>query len=210
MLEAAVSRELKSDTPYPMVARLIDRNTARGIGQGYLKHVRAHSADARRITDKMPDNFLSVGFIKLVLPKAKIIHCRRDPRDSGLSIYFQCFTFGNSYAYDLETIGQYYNEYERIMAHWRGLECIDMFEVQYEDMVENQEEMSRKLIEYVGLEWDDRCLSFHETERLVRTASVDQVRRPLYKTSVARWKPYEKYLGPLIKTVKTPDLAATA
>ncbi len=209
-LEGAVARELRSETPFPMVSRLIDRKTAGDIGQGYVKHLRTHSTDASRITDKMPDNFLSVGFIKLILPKAKIIHCRRDPRDSGLSIYFQCFTFGNGYAYDLQTIGQYYNEYDRIMQHWKSLKNIEILDVQYEEMIENQEAMSRRLIDFVGLEWDKKCLSFHKTSRVVKTASVDQVRRPLYKSSVARWRPYEQWLGPLLETVGNEGLPEAA
>jgi tetratricopeptide (TPR) repeat protein len=165
----------------------------------YLKFLRGFSDDARRITDKMPHNFLHLGLISLLFRNPRVIHCRRDPLDTCLSIFFQRFSFkGHPYSYDLEELGRYYYDYERLMAHWREvLPPGMMLEVQYEEVLERPEEMSRKLIDFCGLEWDDRCLRFYENDRKVRTSSAWQVRQPLYKTSKERWRHYEKHLAPL-------------
>ena len=133
-----------------------------------------------------------------------MIHCLRDPLDTCLSCYFQDFSRTHAYSYDLAHLGAYYNDYRRMMAHWRTVLRIPVMDVSYEDLVADQEAISRELIEFCGLEWDDSCLNFHETKRFVATASYDQVRRPLYRKSVARWKHYEQNLDPLIKALDTP------
>ena len=168
----------------------------------YLNELREFSGDASRITNKMPQNFLYLGLIWQLFPKARIIHCARDARDIGLSIYFQNFSGAHAYAFDMKNIGAYYNQYERIMRHWRdAFGIIPMLEVRYEELVANQEEISREMVAYLGLEWDDRCLRFHESERAVITASSQQVREPIYTTSTGRWKRYEKYLKPLFDNI---------
>jgi hypothetical protein len=165
----------------------------------YLKFLRGFSGDALRITDKMPHNFIHLGLISLLFLNPRVIHCRRDPLDTCLSIFFQRFSFkGHPYSYDLEELGHYYYDYERLMAHWRGVLPLGMMlEVQYEEVLERPEEMSRRLIDFCGLEWDDRCLRFYENDRKVRTSSAWQVRQPLYKTSKERWRNYENHLAPL-------------
>ena len=200
-MEVLLGRQLRLTTPYPENAKLLDERATINFANEYIRYLRSFSADAERITDKMPDNFLSLGFIHLLFPKAHIIHCKRNPLDTCLSIYFQFFVQANGYAYDLKTLGQYYNEYRRIMAHWRNSKYIKMYEVQYENLVNNQEKISRELIEYIGLDWDDNCIEFHKNKRPVRTASSDQVRKPMYSSSIDRWKSYEAYLGPLIETL---------
>lgn len=171
----------------------------------YLAHLREHSADALRITDKMPHNFLHLGLIHMAFPNAKILHCRRNPVDTCLSIYFQNFPALHPYAYDLGDLAVFYEQYDRFMQHWRKvIPPTTMLEVQYEDLVADQEGGSRRMIEFCGLEWDAHCLAFQDNQRVVRTASSWQVRQPLYRTSVARWQKYEPYLGPLARLLETP------
>lgn len=152
----------------------------------------------RKITDKMPHNFLRLGLIHLLFPNAKIIHCRRDPMDNCLSLYFQMFgSKRHRYCYDLEVLGNYYKLYQSLMQHWREVLPTSMMEVDYEAIVADPEGKSRQLIDFVGLKWDDACLTPHQQSRTVKTASQWQVRQPIYKSSVQRWKNYEAFLDPL-------------
>jgi tetratricopeptide (TPR) repeat protein len=171
---------------------------AADIAKAYLAQLHGLAPGATRVTDKTPSNFLRLGLAHLLFPRARIIHCKRHPIDTCLSIYFTKFRAPHPYARDLEDLAFFYREYERIMAHWRGVlpEGI-LLEVQYEDLVEQQETVTGKMLDFCGLEWDDACLHFHENPRVVSTASSWQVRQPLYKTSAARWKHYEPFLGPL-------------
>ncbi len=171
------------------------------LGSKQLEHLQQLGGDALRVTDKMPHNFICLGLIAQILPGARIIHCRRDPIDTCLSIYFQHFNTHHPYASDLAALGRYYRQYERLMAHWRATLRVPMLEIQYEDLVADQEAWSRKLIDFVGLPWNDACLSFFDAKRTVNTPSYDQVRRPIYTQSVKRWKHYEKHLGPLIEAL---------
>ncbi len=166
--------------------------------QRYLKHLAHYSHEAQRITDKMPHNFEYVGLIALLFPNATIIHCKRDAIDNCLSCYMNAFSDAHAYNADLEKLGRYYRAYNRLMAHWNKVLPGRIFDNQYETLVENQEEQSRKLIAHCGLEWDDACLNYTKNERTVTTISRWQVRQPIYKSSMKRWKPYEKHLGPLI------------
>ena len=190
-------KTLNTSTPYPACATLIDRDAARRLATGYLEHLRGFSRDADRITDKAPGNFTNLGFIAPLFPKARIIHCRRDPMDTCLSCYFQNFRHALNFAYDLRDLGLHYRQYQKLMHHWRSVSPMPMLEVSYEELVSNQEKGSREIIDFCGLEWDDKCLAFHELERPIQTASLWQVRQPIYTSSVGRWRQYEKYLGPL-------------
>ncbi|MBI4938226.1 MAG: tetratricopeptide repeat protein [Nitrosomonadales bacterium] len=163
------------------------------------QHLQCLSGSAARIVDKMPDNFLRLGFIATVFPHARFIHSLRNPVDTCLSIHFQNFASGHSYGTDLEDLAFYYREYDRLMRHWRKvLPCAQLLDVPYEALVDDQAGWSRRMIEFIGLDWDERCLDFHETERTVGTASNWQVRQKIYRTSKARWRNYEKHLGPLL------------
>jgi hypothetical protein len=155
---------------------------------------------AARFTDKQPQNFLHLGMIELLFPAARVVHCGRDARDTCLSCYTHLFGGGNNqpFAGRLEHLGRYYRAYERVMAHWRGVVSIPVLEVAYEDVVGDLEGSARRLVGFVGLEWDDACLRFHETRRDVITESADQVRRPLYSSSVGRWRRFEAHLAPLL------------
>jgi tetratricopeptide (TPR) repeat protein len=189
-------------TRYPEAVAGWERSNFDKLAEDYLEFVRELSQGEERVTDKMPLNFLILSVIALMLPRAKVIHCRRDPVDNCLSIYKQDFKAMHKYAYDLEELGGYYRLYEDLMQHWRRvLPEGFVFDLQYEEMVADQEGMTRKLLEFCELPWDDSCLSFHETERAVRTASQTQVRKKIYTDSVKLWKHYEQQLQPLIETL---------
>ena len=150
------------------------------------------------LADKMLFNYLWLGIIRLALPNAKIVHCTRDPRDIGLSLWQLAFPGGMQWTYDMQDIARYYRAYEKLMAHWNAVFPGGIHEANYETMVGNQEDETRRLLSFCNLPWDDRCLGFHESLRMVKTSSAAQVRQPIYAGSVAKWKKYEKYLQPLV------------
>lgn len=169
--------------------------------QWYLSRRRIVAGDALRVTDKMPINFMFLGLIALMFPRARVIHCRRHPLDCGLSIYGQRFVHPPEYSYDLADIGHYYREYERLMSHWCSVLPLPVLEVQYEELVEQPETQVRKLVEFLGLEWDTRCLRFHEQRHPVQTASSWQVRQPMHRAAVGRWRNYQVQLEPLVRAI---------
>ena len=186
--------------PYD-VASLPD-DAWRRFGGFYAARVRALAPQAKRIVDKLPLNFRLVGAIHLALPNARIIHLRRDPLDICLSCYFKTFSQNIDFTYDLGELGRFYKAYEGLMAHWRAvLPEGAMLEVQYETLVEDIETEARRIVAYCGLEWDERCLKFHKTERTVHTVSAAQVRQPIYGSSVGRWRPYKEHLRPLLEAL---------
>lgn len=168
------------------------------VANDYLQLLESFSSDALRVVDKMPGNFMLVGLIHAAFPNARIIHMQRNPLDTCLSAYFQPFESGHPYTYDLEDLAHYYSQYLRIMQHWRtALPEGAMLEVPYESLVDDQEGWSRKILEFIDLPWDPRCLDFHKTVRTVSTVSKWQVRQKIGKSSVERWRKYEKFVGPL-------------
>ncbi len=173
------------------------------LGNRYLDAIdrKARSDVAIRVTDKMPHNFQSVGFIAMMFPNARIIHSKRNPMDTCLSCWMQNFNDSHTYSRNLADAGHHYRQYLDLMAHWHEVLPGRILDVAYEDLVGNQEETSRKIIDHIGLPWDDACLQFHKLERTVLTASVWQVRQPIYKQSAGRWKNYEAHLGPLRKAL---------
>lgn len=172
-------------------------------GAEYIAELRKHDASAKRITDKMPANFFMVGLIHVMLPNAKIIHVNRNPVDTCVSCFTHLFKQKQEHTYDLAELGRYYRDYGRLMQHWRDVLPADAFlDVQYEDIVADKEKEARRLLSFCDLEWDAACLDFHKTERTVRTASVTQVRQPIYTSSVDRWRKYEKHLGPLLEALE--------
>jgi tetratricopeptide (TPR) repeat protein len=165
----------------------------------YLQRLRGVGGDAARITDKLPDNIICLGQIAVLFPQARIVVCQRDPRDVGLSCFFQYFGEDSmAWTDDLADCGFRARQIDRLMEHWRKVLPIPVLEIQYETLVGNLEPESRRLINFLGLEWDPACLAFHETVRPVRTASYMQVRKPLYASSIGRWRQYEDHLGPLL------------
>jgi tetratricopeptide (TPR) repeat protein len=165
----------------------------------HLAAQRKLAGEALRITDKMPDNIFHLGIAAAVYPSARVIICRRDPRDVCLSCFFQrSASHGLMFAYDLADCGRRALEVERLAAHWRAVLPMPVMEVQYEELVADLEGQSRRLIAFLGLEWEPQCIDFHQTERPVWTASAWQVRQPLYSSSVGRWRNYASHLGPLL------------
>ena len=169
------------------------------LRDAYLNLLNGYSVDAARVVDKAPHNFRNLGLIHTVFPHARILHLQRNPIDTCLSIYFQDFSTSFSFANDLNSLAHYYREYQRLMAHWHDtIPASQLLDVPYDALVNDQEGWSRKIIDFLGLEWDQHCMNFQHTARKVETASQWQVRQGMYKTSVERWRKYETYLGPLL------------
>jgi tetratricopeptide (TPR) repeat protein len=190
--------DLAARAPYPQCVATLSQDQCTQFARRYLDYIDTLAPpEALRVTDKMPSNYVHLGLITLLFPQARIIHCVRDPLDTCLSCYFQDFDERLPFSYDLSNLGSYYGEYLRLMEHWRGVLDSPWLEVRYEDLVANQEDVSRAMVEFCGLPWDDRCLRFFETQRLVLTASYDQVRQPMYSRSVGRWRHYRRQLEPL-------------
>jgi tetratricopeptide (TPR) repeat protein len=189
--------QLGSEQSYPECLSQFDAARARPMAETYLQRITALGGSAERVTDKMMELSLHLGFVATLFPRARVIWCRRDARDVCLSCFFQYFR-GLNFTWDLEDLGRYYRERERLMAHWRDVLPLPIMEVVYEDLVGHQEGVSRRMLEFCGLAWDERCLKFHENPRPVKTSSVLQVRQPMYTTSVGRWRPYAAHLKPLL------------
>jgi len=169
------------------------------VGARYVNGVKARDASAARIVDKLPGNFLRIGLIHLAMPRARIIHVRRDPVDTCLSCFAKLFGGQLPYAYDLAEIGRFYKSYEKLMSHWRQvLPAGVMLDVDYENVVADIECQARRMIDFCGLPWNDNCLAFHENHRAVQTHSATQVRQPLYGSSVGRWHVFGDVVRPLL------------
>lgn len=198
----SLSRHRDDRKTYPEAVLDLAGKDFRELGQQYLDRTAAHRTGAPRFTDKMPNNFPHVGFFHLVLPRAKVINAKRHPIDSCLGSYKQLFARGQPFTYDLYELGEYYLQYQRMMDHWHAILPGRVLDVQYEDVVADLEGQVRRVLDYCELPWEEACINFHETERPVKTASSEQVRRPIYTSSVQLWRNYEKHLGPLIEVLE--------
>lgn len=167
------------------------------LSDEYISKLSSISQTSKYITDKMPHNYYALGLIQLLFPGAKIIHCRRQPLDTCLSIYFQNFLVGHEYSDNLFNLGTHYYQYLHLMDHWKGHLKVDMLEIDYEELVNKPEDLIRNLLEFCEIPWDDNCLQFNKYKRRVNTASFDQVRQPIHTKSIDRWRNYEKYLDDL-------------
>jgi hypothetical protein len=171
----------------------------RKLAAAYLRDLASHSADALRVVDKATVNSDYLGLIHSVFPNARMVYLRRDPIDSCLSCYFQPFSAALNFTMDLSDLAHYYREHQRLMAHWRSvLPSETLLDVPYAALVADQETWTRRIVDFLGLEWDERCLDFHRTDRAVLTASYWQVRQKIYKSSVGRWRNYQEFIGPLL------------
>lgn len=166
-----------------------------------LADLRKLAPKANRVTDKMPENSIRLNLIAMGLPQSTIIHTLRNPVDTCLSCYFQAFGPGVRYATRLDALGIYYSGHRRLMDHWKNVLPIEIHDVEYETLTRDQEGETRRLINACGLEWDDACLRYYESGRVIMTASNEQVRQPIYRSSVDRWRRYEKHLGPLLEAL---------
>ncbi|MCB1646532.1 MAG: sulfotransferase [Pseudomonadales bacterium] len=174
------------------------------IARRYLMAVGEGQQPNQRHTDKLPMNFLNLGLISILFPAARVIHCRRHPVDTCLSVFRHHFAaHGHTYAYDLQELGAYYRHYERLMEHWRRVIPPEsaFFELVYEDLINDQEGITRQLLAHCGLPWDDQCLQFHQTARPVATLSASQVRQPVYRDAIDRWKLYGDSIAPLLRAL---------
>lgn len=196
--EIPAMNEAMREAGYPESINALQREDLARIANDYLKRLKQYASGAW-ITDKTPSNMLYIGLLHLALPAAKIIHIRRDPVDTCLSCYTRLFTREMGHTYDLAELGRYYRAYHELMQHWRAVLPEGAFlDVRYEDVVADTESEARRVLEYCGWGWDDRVLDFYLNQRAVSTASAAQVRRPIYGTSVARWRQYQAHLGPLL------------
>jgi hypothetical protein len=183
------------------------------LGTSYLKQLEPAAGNAKRITDKLLTNYFFVGLLNLIFPKAKIIHTRRNPVDTCLSAFTKLFKDDMPHSYDFGELGRYYLKYQELMDYWHQvLPAGTIMDVQYEEVVADVEGNARKLIEHVGLDWDPACVEFHQSKRPVKTASVAQVRRPVYTGSVERWRKYGPGLQPLLDSLhyEAPPIAGAA
>jgi hypothetical protein len=190
------------DYALPTGLATLSREAFQPVARRYSAWLDSVAPEAKRITNKLPGNMVFVGLMALLYPQAKIIHVSREPMDTCLSCYSKLFTTGHPFAYEQAELGRFYRMYDALMAHWRTALPGRMLELRYEDLVADVEGQARRLVAHLELPWDEACLRFHESSRVVRTASLAQVRRPIYKDSVQRWKRYQKELAPLEAALK--------
>jgi hypothetical protein len=190
-------RNNADESAYPSVLHRLDGDALADYGRAFIEDTRLHRAGAPFFTDKMPNNFRHIGLIHLILPNAKIIDARRDPMDCCFSGFKQLFAQGQEFTYGLEEVGQYYADYVSLMTHWHDVLPGKILHVQHEDVLDDLEGQVRRMLDYLGLPFEQACLDFHNTRRAVRTASSAQVRQPLNRKGVGAWRPFEAYLDPL-------------
>ncbi len=198
---------MQSKQNYPNCVNHITHNHIAIISSAVYREIKKMNIPEFNITDKSPTNFLHIGLIKILFPESIIIHCNRNPLDTALSCFFQNFEKQHQYSYKLKTLALFYNEYVRLMQHWKSLLKNQIYEVNYEKLVSDQLTESKKLIAACDIPWDDKCLTFYQSHSQVSSASKWQVRQPIYQTSVEKWRNYEDYIGELIEHLR-PDFQA--
>ena len=195
-IAASVGRYRPDDMQYPNGLRLLRKQDWRAYGRQYIEETRRlRQTDKPYFTDKLPNNWPHVGFLHLILPNAKIINARRHPLDSCLGGYKQLFGKGQHFTYDVQDLADYYRQYYLTMQHWHELLPGKVLDVHYEETVLDLEGQVRRVLEYCGLPFEEACVRFYETERAVQTASSEQVRQPIYREGLGKWRRYEKHLG---------------
>lgn len=196
-LASQIQALTSSRQQYPEAVRSLTATNIAKLSEAYLAHLAERTSETPRATDKLPFNFMHVGLIAALFPRATIIHCQRQPLDTCLSCYFVGFADELQFAHDLPTLGHYYKDYQRLIRHWHTVLPGRIYDVQYEELVTDTPRSVRGLLEHCGLDWEDACLRFYDTERHVRTPSRWQVRQPVYTNSIDRWRKYEAQLKPL-------------
>ena len=186
---------------YPKSMESLTLEQREAFGKNFIEDTRMHRKDAPMFTDKMPNNFRHIGLIHLIMPNAKIIDARRYPLDCCFSMFKQLFAQGQEFTYGLEEAGSYYNSYVKLMNHWDKVLPGKVLRVKNEDVVDDLEGQVTRMLEFIGIPFEEECISFYKTERLVRTPSSEQVRKPVNKDGMERWKPYAKYLKPLLNVL---------
>ena len=202
-----MAQELRGDDiyglegKYPEVLKQLDKTKRKELGQRFIDETQMHRKNAPMFTDKMPNNFRHIGLIHLILPNAKIIDARRYPLDCCFSMFKQLFAQGQEFSYGLEQAANYYNGYIELMNHWDNVLPGKVLRVNNEDVIDDLETQVRRILEYLDLPFEESCINFHKTDRSVRTASSEQVRQPINRKGMGRWKPYAKHLKPLLNTL---------
>jgi LPS sulfotransferase NodH len=195
MIAGTIGRDRRDNVQYPEAVRDLRDKDLKAYGEQYMDETRRHrSTDRPYFTDKLPNNFSHIGLASLILPNAKIINTRRHPLDSCLGAYKQLFGQGQNFTYDMFEIAEYYKQYHAVMTHWHSALPGKILDVHYEETVTNLEGQVRRVLEFCGLPFEDQCLRFYETERVVKTASSEQVRQPIYRGALGKWRSYEKHL----------------
>ncbi|MDC3271801.1 sulfotransferase, partial [Gammaproteobacteria bacterium] len=197
---------------YPKSMQSLSLEKRDSLGKNFIDETKMHRKDAPMFTDKMPNNFRHIGLIHLIMPNAKIIDARRYPLDCCFSMFKQLFAQGQEFTYGLAEAASYYNSYIQLMDHWDEVLPGKILRVNNEDVIEDLDGQVRRMLDYLELPFEEECIAFHETDRSVRTASSEQVRQPINKKGMGRWKPYAKHLRPLIdnldkKLLKSEDIA---
>jgi tetratricopeptide (TPR) repeat protein len=195
-LASSISNHKK---PYPYCLSELTFEERYQLGKKYIEQTKYYRGKAPFFIDKMPNNFMHIGFIKQILPNAKIIDARRDPMDCCFSNFKQLFGDGQEFSYGLEEIGRYYQAYTKLMGHWDRLYPGQILRVMHEEVLDDLESQVRRMLDYIGVPFDSACLDFHNTDRLIKTPSAEQVRQPINRSGQNRWKPYEAHLTPLLK-----------
>jgi hypothetical protein len=196
--------------PYPDALAGVAPAVLQALGRGYLDYLHEAFPGAARVTDKRPDNFLYLGLIKALFPRARIVHANRNVLDNALSVWFQNLDARFNYANELRHIVHYHAQLRRLMRHWGTLFGADILEVNYDRFVADQRAQTERLLDFCGLDWTDAALDFHARASTVRTASLWQVRQPLYQRSSGRWRHYRDELGELLDYLRELDLAEAA
>jgi len=190
-------------TAFPANVLTLDPEDLKNIANWYLGRIKVEQG--QYFTDKLPLNFLLIGMIRLLFPEAKIIHCRRDPIDTCLACYRQYFSGSLNFTYSLNELGRYWLAYDKLMRHWHQVLPGFVYDVHYEALVTDMDGEVLKLLQFCGLDWEAQCLQPHKAKRSIRTASVTQVRQPVYQSSIAKWRRYEAHLGPLFDVIGQPS-----
>ena len=193
------------DSRYPAILSQLEDSYWARFGQQYIDQSQVYRATGSQFIDKMPNNFMHIGLIKLILPNAKVIDARRHPMSCCFSGFKQLFAEGQEFSYGLEEIGDYYRNYIELMDHWDAVLPGFVLKVQHEDVVDDLEGQVRRMLNFCGLPFEPNCLDFHETERSVRTPSSEQVRSPIFRTSLDQWRNYTQWLQP-VREALGPDI----
>lgn len=192
-LERRLPGEMRTVTDLSVIHKAsLDKAT-----RDYIQRTAAHAGSASIVTDKYALNYFHLGLISLMFPKARILHCSRHPFDTCLSCYFQSWTGSYHFSHALRDLAMFYKDYQRLMAHWRSVLDLPMLDVVYEQVVNDQEAQTRRMIDFLGLPWDERCLRFYETDRTAQLVNQEQVRKPMYRSALSRWRNYANHVGPL-------------
>jgi tetratricopeptide (TPR) repeat protein len=205
LIAASIGPMAGCPLPFPDVMPHLSKQHLRPVGARYVAEITQLAPEATHVTDKLPSNFRFAGLIHLALPNARIIHAARDPIDTCVSCFSKLFANSQHQTYDLAELGRYYQRYRALMQHWRQvLPAGRILDVQYEDLVSDFEGQARRIIAHCDLNWHERCLAFHKTDRAVHTASAVQVRQPLYRSAIGRAQPFAAYLQALMDVLSAP------